>query len=214
MRGARDLIPLLVPLLTLGLERAITLSEAMESRGFGAPPRPGVATTGWQRAGTTVGLASAATAGYFLAVGRPVAGLVTLAVGLGLIVVGLRGGESPRTSYRTPTLTRRDWLVLASSLLSLFVMVVVLSLDPESLRYEPYPSIEIPRVNLALLIAIGALLSPAVVVPKVSSSPTSPHPQQLSRNPGEGSRLVVPSPLRGRGWPVGPGEGNPGEQNP
>jgi energy-coupling factor transport system permease protein len=165
MRGARDLVPLLVPLLTLGLERAITLSEAMESRGFGTPRRPVVATAAWQRAGIAIGLASAATAGYFLAVGRPAGGLLALAAGVGLFVVSMRGGETLRTSYRQTPLSRRDWLVLASSLTSLLVMLVILSVDAGSLRYEPYPSIEVPRINLALLVAIGVLLVPAVVVP-------------------------------------------------
>jgi energy-coupling factor transport system permease protein len=164
-RGARDLVPLLVPLLTLGLERAITLSEAMESRGFGAPQRPGVATAYWQRAGIAIGLASAATAGYFLAVGRAAGGLFALVLGVAMFIVCLRGGENLRTSYRSARLTRRDWLVLGTSMLSLVVMIVVLSVDSDSLRYEPYPSIDLPRVNLVLLVAIGMLMAPALVVP-------------------------------------------------
>ena len=35
-RGLRDLLPLFMPLLTTGLERAVQLAESMESRGFGA----------------------------------------------------------------------------------------------------------------------------------------------------------------------------------
>ena len=34
-RGPRDLVPLAAPLLSLGLERGLTLAEAMEARGFG-----------------------------------------------------------------------------------------------------------------------------------------------------------------------------------
>ncbi|HOA92648.1 MAG TPA: acetate--CoA ligase family protein, partial [Quisquiliibacterium sp.] len=34
-RGRRDMLPLIVPLLTMALERAIGLAESMESRGFG-----------------------------------------------------------------------------------------------------------------------------------------------------------------------------------
>jgi hypothetical protein len=62
-------------------------------------------------------------------------------------------------------LTRRNWLVLGTSMLSLVVMIVVLSVDSDSLRYEPYPSIDLPRVNLVLLVAIGMLMAPALVVP-------------------------------------------------
>jgi len=39
-RGLRDLPPLLLPVLALGLERAVTLAEAMAARGFGMPPAP------------------------------------------------------------------------------------------------------------------------------------------------------------------------------
>ena len=43
-RGLRDLPPLVVPVLALGLERAIALAEAMAARGFGVPQTGGVRT--------------------------------------------------------------------------------------------------------------------------------------------------------------------------
>lgn len=39
-RGVRDLPPLLLPVLALGLERAVALAEAMAARGFGMPVPP------------------------------------------------------------------------------------------------------------------------------------------------------------------------------
>ena len=48
LRGVRDLVPLAVPLLTGGLDRAINLAEAMEARGF-APE--GTATSAPRRLG-------------------------------------------------------------------------------------------------------------------------------------------------------------------
>lgn len=40
-RGVRGLPPLLLPVLALGLERAVALAEAMAARGFGMPAPPG-----------------------------------------------------------------------------------------------------------------------------------------------------------------------------
>lgn len=165
IRGARDLLPLLVPLLTLGLERAITLSEAMESRGFGAPRSPGATSSSWRRGGVAIALTGIVSAGYLLAVGRPGEGAIALALGIVLFVVGLRGGETRRTVFRATKLSGRDWAVIVASVSVAIVVFVVLSVDPNALRYEPYPSIEVPRVNLPMLLALAALLTPALATP-------------------------------------------------
>ena len=41
VRGLRDLLPLIMPLLITALERAMQLAESMEARGFGGPAEPG-----------------------------------------------------------------------------------------------------------------------------------------------------------------------------
>jgi hypothetical protein len=153
----------------MGLERAITLSESMESRGFGSPALPRVTAATWQRAGIAVALASTATAGYLLAVGKPSQGALALVGGLALFATCLRGGESRRTVFRVAPLKLRDWTVIAASCASMLVILIVLSIDPGALRYEPYPSIEIPRIDLFLLLAIAALLVPALATPSVRS---------------------------------------------
>ena len=63
-RGARDWPPLAAPLLTTGLERGLSLAEAMEARGFGAQGngrRTRYARWRWE-AGDTIMLAGAALA--------------------------------------------------------------------------------------------------------------------------------------------------------
>jgi len=170
LRGARDLVPLLVPMLTLGLERAITLAEAMESRGFGAPQHAGAATVVWRRLGLAVAIAATASAGYLLAVGKPGQSVPVLATGIALFVVCLRGGDSRRTVFRAAALTLKDWLVLATSCLSAVVLLAAVSADPASILYEPYPSITIPRVNLFVLLAIALLLLPGLLIPTVRSA--------------------------------------------
>jgi energy-coupling factor transport system permease protein len=170
IRGARDLVPLLVPLLTLGLERAISLSESMESRGFGAPTGSKATNAGWKRAGAIVSLTCIVLAGYFLAVGRSGAAALALVIGLGLFAVSLRGGESHRTILRKSPLRTRDWIVFATSAAAFVVIFVVLAVDPGALRYEPYPSVTIPRVNIVLLLAIAMLMAPAFMTPTESSA--------------------------------------------
>jgi hypothetical protein len=42
--------------------------------------------------------------------------------------------------------------------------LAAVALDPASLRYEPYPDLLAPHVNLALILAQTALLAPAFLV--------------------------------------------------
>ncbi|MEA2515548.1 MAG: energy-coupling factor transport system permease protein [Thermomicrobiales bacterium] len=166
-RGARDLIPLLVPLLTGGLERAVTLAEALESRAFGAPvtthPTHGRA---WSLA-TAGGLAAMALAGYLLAVGRVTgAGLALATAGIALLVATRRGtshGPS-RSRFRSPVWSRADTLTLGGAVVAGLATLAAVALDPASLRYEPYPDLLAPHVNLALILAQTALLAPAFLV--------------------------------------------------
>jgi hypothetical protein len=47
----------------------------------------------------------------------------------------------------------------------LAVEIAVLFLDPAAFRYEPYPSLTPPTINLPLLTVLGLLLAPAAVRP-------------------------------------------------
>src|SRR5215203_2786799 len=58
VRGARDLLPIIVPVLAGGLERAVTLSESLESRGFGAPSAANAASARWAGYAGAIGLAA------------------------------------------------------------------------------------------------------------------------------------------------------------
>jgi energy-coupling factor transport system permease protein len=174
-RGARDLVPLLVPLLTGGLERAVTLAEALESRAFGAPTVARESRRrGWSLA-TALGLATAVLAGYLLAVGRVGAAGLAVLVALGAFVVAARTGASdgPRRSrYRSPRWSRADTLTTAGALVAGLATVAAIAFDASSLRFEPYPVLVAPRVNLALILAQGALLIPAFVVDPAAEAGT------------------------------------------
>jgi hypothetical protein len=44
-------------------------------------------------------------------------------------------------------------------------MLIVLQVSPETIRYEPYPKIEMPHVNLVLIAGSLALMLPAFFAP-------------------------------------------------
>lgn len=166
-RGARDLVPLLVPLLTGGLERAVTMSEALESRAFGAPASShATRRRGWSL-GIAVGLSAAVLAGYLLAVGRVSAAGLALVVALISLVTASRVGSPngpKRSRYRAPRWSRSDTYTTVGALVAGLATLAAVAFDPSSLRYEPYPDLVAPRVNLALILAQLALLVPAFLV--------------------------------------------------
>ena len=68
-----------------------------------------------------------------------------------------------RTRYREPVWERAEWVVSGASLVVLIVEIGTLLLDPAAFRYEPYPSITGPWINLPLLVSLALLLAPAAV---------------------------------------------------
>lgn len=208
LRGARGLLPLIVPLLTGGLERALTLAEALEARGFGAlignsdefaiteirrlprgakapalcPRAPLNHESRWRSVVTALGLTACAVGGYLLAVGSAAIGLMALATGV--LAVALAGRESQRqrgrrTRYRQPDWSRRDSMVVIAALVTLVVEIIILRVDAAAFQYQPYPSFSAPVINLWLLAALGLLLMPAIVAPAA----TAPHPAGESVQP-------------------------------
>lgn len=163
VRGARDLVPLAAPLLTSGLERAVTMSEALESRGFGGPERASV-RPGYTSVAGVFALTALAAAAFLISTGRLMVGVVALICGLLLGVILLHsqrqpGGWAP-TQYRLVRFTRSDrWLAVASGT-ALLALLVITRLDSAALTYEPYPAIGWPMVSLPTIGAIALLLAP------------------------------------------------------
>lgn len=159
VRSVRDLPPLVVPILHLGLERAFDLAEAMESRAFGSA----VAVVPPRRPVVALGLASAVCAVVFAALGNlPIA----LPFGLATIVVlwkvtALR--TSARGRYRPVSWDRVDGLLLATSALVLALHGASLVLLPDVLAYYPYPRLTTPPFALWPGIACLLLVVPALV---------------------------------------------------
>lgn len=169
VRSARGLVPLLVPLLSTGLDRATTLAEALESRAFGAPVSR-EAQRPWAGGVLTMALAAGIVAAYMVATGEPARAAAIGIVAVGGSVAALRGtgGVAHRTRYQRSAWTRGDTLVVAVAVVAMAVTVVTLSVDRAALVFEPYPSLLLPRVNLGLLVALALLVVPTSVAERAA----------------------------------------------
>nr|WP_290666680.1 energy-coupling factor transporter transmembrane component T [Ardenticatena sp.] len=161
MRSWRDVLPLLLPLLIDGLERAIQLAEALESRGFG-----GRALQGGLRARLALlaGLMLLLLGlGLHRLLAHPVVGLGMSAAGLLLLLWGFF--RLNRAARRT-RFHRRPWHDEDKTLLliSLGVLAVVWSValfDPAALAFYPYPRLSMPPFETWLGVAYMGVAAPA-----------------------------------------------------
>ena len=167
VRGLRDWLPIVVPLLVSGLERSMGLAEAMVARGYGAVS---------DRANSlrTQGLLAlglfALLGGWLAWLFRPSwrwAALGTMVVGATLItgVLWLAGRAVTRTAYRTHRWTIRDTLVGLGCGLTLAVILLPLSwMDRATLYYTPYPRLTLPLFDPFIGLGLLGLLAPAAVI--------------------------------------------------
>jgi energy-coupling factor transport system permease protein len=170
LRGVRDLLPLIIPLLANGLERAIQLAETMEARGFGgtqerAPRRQAV----WVQLGTLAALL-ALLGGLFVLAYYPAGGplgwsLAGLAIAGLLALFWFQGRGVRRSRYRSPRWQARDTTLAVTSLAVALAVLGARFLAPATLYYSPYPPAALlpafnPWIGAALLpLALPALLS-------------------------------------------------------
>lgn len=167
-RGVRDAVPLVVPLLAGGLDRSVTMAEVLDARGFGVH----TATNRLARfqALLTIGALTIAVAGlYLFAIGEV---LLALGLAIGSCAFGLAALWSGRdnaavlpTHYRETVWSGRDTAMTTAALIALATVAIALQLAPESLRYEPYPDITVPRAQPLVVLLLTGLIAPAVVAP-------------------------------------------------
>ncbi|NNJ09888.1 hypothetical protein EKD04_006070 [Chloroflexales bacterium ZM16-3] len=160
MRSWRDGLPLLLPLLIGGLERALQLAEALAARGFAAarpPERLRLLLAG--------GLASA-FAGVLLRVawGQDLVGaaLILLGAAMTLAVLYVAGRRTPRTHYRIYRWGRYDALALGGAGLALAALLLPWPAR-QSLFYVTYPTLRAPPFDPLLATALLGLLAPLLV---------------------------------------------------
>ena len=175
VRGVRDLLPLVMPLLVTALERAMQLAESREARGFGAQ-----VVVSDDRGRTLNQLALflglAALGGGFAALGFwPGARLaVGCALALGVVLLCWafwdQGRRVKRSRYQRWVWARPDRIVLGASLTALVAWGAVWLLRPEWVFYYPYPPYSpwpvfhpLAGAAIALLATPALLLSPDVM---------------------------------------------------
>jgi energy-coupling factor transport system permease protein len=158
----------IVPVLELGLERAVTLAESMDSRGFarlGASARDRIA--GWWGAASLLMLAGA----FVALVGQAGTVATTLAlagaVGLGAAVV-LASSGNRRVRYRPRRMRRRDWTIGLVALLAPLAMAAVSVVGDSSLVWYASP-LSWPALHLLPALALLPLLVPALVPPEMTA---------------------------------------------
>ncbi|HEX3723412.1 MAG TPA: energy-coupling factor transporter transmembrane component T [Nitrolancea sp.] len=159
VRSIRDVAPLVVPTLFLGLEHAFNLAEAMESRGFGAsiaPPRRG---TWFLPVGVVMMLA---------AISLTIGGQVGLALGAGAIGLlstgyGLFGYRGSRVTYRPTRWTVSDLVVLGVALISGCSFAAAVVVAPASVEWSSFPRLIAPPFSPWLGLACVLLIAPALV---------------------------------------------------
>lgn len=160
--GPRDYLALAPAILSGGIERAVTMSELLESRGFGAPARTDRSRV--EQLALPLGATAVCVAVYLFAVDRlalAVLGAGTGGVLLASAVVLGRSERIPRTRYRDLVWRRTDSLVVAGSLLTI---AGILAAPADAIRYEPYPTLTWPQPDLRSTLCALGLLMPAFVL--------------------------------------------------
>ena len=159
VRSVRDIAPLVIPTLFLGLEHAFNLAEAMESRGFGA-------SISAQRRHSWLlpfGIAMLLAAVSLLMGGLVVAAIVSGTVGVALVGYGLFGKSNSRVSYRPIRWSAADWIVLGTAVLTgVFIMVAVV-VSPHTIEWSPFPRLVAPPFSPWIGVACLLLVTPALV---------------------------------------------------
>ncbi len=166
-RAARDLLPLVGPLLTTGLERAVQLAESLEARGLGyadderlSTHRPWLAQLGLLLGSLGVG-GALFSLGYW---GRTLWGIALGGAGALVLLWTLRClvPTSRRTRYRRLGYSRLDQAVMALALVGLVGLGLVVALRPEALAYTPFPRLAPPPFEPWPGLAYLSLLAPLV----------------------------------------------------
>lgn len=161
MRRLRDWLPLFMPLLTGGLERALQLAEAMASRGFAAETAQ--THPGRIQAISIAGLLGVLGGGLLTASQQASWGLALIISGSAAIALTLwlTGRSVPHTTYRRAPWGYREWLVTGGALVA---VAGFLFWGGATRTYNPYPALTWPAFDTLAGTALLGFLLPALVV--------------------------------------------------
>jgi len=179
VQGIRDWLPIVVPLLVSGLERAMGLAEAMVARGYGAvadEDQP-LRTQGLLALGLLTLLAG--WLAYLFRATWRIPAVAAMVVGASIIglVIWLTGRAVRHTVYRARRWTIGDTLAMLGCALTLTVALT----QRDVLYYSPYPQLSLPPFNPFVGLALLGLLVPAVVTVAQEDGHAAAHETQESR---------------------------------
>jgi len=175
IRGLRDWVPLLMPVLIGGLEKATLLAESMTARGFAGTYTEKYGTL--VKVGLLIGVILLIL-GMILHLIQPQQwvsnGFLITGTFLIILLVWLIGKNNKRTNYHPEKWRLGDILIITSlGLLVLFTFTSLPFIDSASLDYNAYPKFTTPGFEPWLGIALLILVSPILFLSnrkKISAS--------------------------------------------
>ncbi len=173
MRTLQDWLPLFMPLLVGGMERALQLAESMTARGFAS--EEAAPSSDWTaQAGTVVGLLLVLAGGLLrMAWGKDLWGAGAIAAGALVIgvVIWRMGRRVTYTTYRHTPWTSQDWAVVGGVAVTLSFF---LFLSDRLVRYyTPYPEVSLPGFEPWVGVILLGFLVPVVVFVRGWRKPAS-----------------------------------------
>lgn len=173
LRRVRDWLPLFMPLLAGGLERALQLAEAITARGFAHPNAGNLKLEALTLLGVL--LAAVGWLSRLLWFDQPRFGWAVLLTGIALTTVAVwrLGARTPRTRYRPERWTARDGVMIGFAVVavlgvSINVPELVAGLMPGlnrlTLFYDPYPALTLPLFDPWIGLCILGLAAPALLL--------------------------------------------------
>jgi energy-coupling factor transport system permease protein len=175
VRGLRDWVPLLIPVLIGGLEKATLLAESMTARGFASSNKEKHSTL--SRFGLLLGVVLIIIGTIIHLNQSPqLISNTFLITGsfLILLILWLLGRNNKRTNFLPEKWRGGDLLVIAS--LGFLVVIIFIPLpfiDYVSLTYDVYPELTIPGFEPWLGIALLILLSPVLFLSNREITPAA-----------------------------------------
>lgn len=178
LRGPRTLLPLIVPLLGQGLERALITAEVLETRGFGGaiehrdsgkrtmPRLQARPSGGLANLLLVIGLVLLAGGAAVLVSGRAATGFALAVAGIVALTLGIAKRPTihrRRTQYRVRPWTWMDTVVTVSALGACIVMLWRWATNSAALGFSPYPRLSWPPVDLVLMLVVPLLFMPAAL---------------------------------------------------
>ncbi len=166
LQGIRSWLPLFLPLLLSGLERALQLAEAMTARGYASTVEEVYDSR--SRLTLLIGLCALLSGLFLRLMGgkylQPGWLLVLVGSALVLAMLWVIGRRYPHMVYRPVAIHGLDWAVILGALLVAGLFVLPLpGIDRSSLFYYPYPTLTLPGFTLPIGIATWGLLSPILI---------------------------------------------------